>query len=159
MFKKGDMAVYPTQGVGVIENIETREFSGHSQSFYVLRIVDSDMTIMVPTNNVQNVGLRGLIDQKNIPSVFEVLGAPASGGKIASWSRRQRDYQDKLKSGDLHEVAEVLRELYLISDNKDLSYGEKKVLEQARRLLVTEVALAQGAKEESVIDRLEQIFH
>lgn len=159
MFKKGDMAVYPTQGVGVIENIETREFSGHSQSFYVLRIVDSDMTIMVPTNNVESVGMRGLIDRKSIPSVFEVLGAPGSGGKIASWSRRQRDYQDKLKSGDLHEVAEVLRELYLISDNKDLSYGEKKVLEQARRLLVTEVALAQGAKEESVIDRLEKIFH
>ena len=159
MFKKGDMAVYPTQGVGVIENIETREFSGHSQSFYVLRIVDSDMTIMVPTNNVENVGLRSLIDQKKIPSVFEVLGAPAEAGKIASWSRRQRDYQDKLKSGDLHEVAEVLRELYLISDNKDLSYGEKKVLEQARRLLVTEVALAQGAEEESVIDKLEQIFH
>ncbi len=159
MFKKGDMAVYPTQGVGVIENIETREFSGHSQSFYVLRIVDSDMTIMVPTNNVENVGLRGLIDEKRIPSVFEVLGAPASGGKIASWSRRQRDYQDKLKSGDLHEVAEVLRELYLISDRKDLSYGEKKVLEQARRLLVTEVALSQGSKEELVLDQLEQIFH
>ncbi|NCO51573.1 MAG: CarD family transcriptional regulator [Deltaproteobacteria bacterium] len=159
MFKKGDMAVYPTQGVGVIEQIETREFSGQSQSFYILRIVDSDMTIMVPTSNVKNVGLRGLIDQKNIPSVFEVLGAPANRGKIASWSRRQRDYQDKLKSGDLHEVAEVLRELYLISDNKDLSYGEKKVLEQARRLLVTEVALAQGSKEELVRDRLEKIFH
>lgn len=159
LFKKGDMAVYPTQGVGVIEQIETREFSGQSQSFYILRIVDSDMTIMVPTNNVKNVGLRCLIDQKNIPSIFEVLGAPAIGGKIASWSRRQRDYQDKLKSGDLHEVAEVLRELYLISDNKDLSYGEKKVLEQARRLLVTEVALAQGSKEELVRDRLEKIFH
>ncbi len=159
MFKKGDMAVYPTQGVGVIENIEMREFSGHSQSFYVLRIVGSDMTIMVPTNNVANVGMRGLIEQKNIPSIFEVLGVPGTGGKIASWSRRQREYQDKLKSGDLHEVAEVLRELYLISDNKDLSYGEKKVLEQARRLLVTEVALSQGSKEESVINQLEEIFH
>ena len=159
MFKKGDMAVYPTQGVGVIENIETREFSGQSQSFYVLRIVGSDMTIMVPTNNVANVGMRGLIDQENIPSIFEVLGVPGTGGKIASWSRRQREYQDKLKSGDLHEVASVLRELYLISDNKDLSYGEKKVLEQARRLLVTEVALSQGSKEETVIDQLEQIFH
>jgi CarD family transcriptional regulator len=159
LFKKGDMAVYPTQGVGVIENIEVREFSGHSQNFYVLRIVDSDMTIMVPTNNIENVGLRGLIDQKNIPSIFEVLGAPAVAGKIASWSRRQREYQDKLKSGDLHEVAEVLRELYLISDRKDLSYGEKKVLEQARRLLVTEVALSQGAEESAVLNQLEQIFH
>lgn len=159
MFKKGDMAVYPTQGVGVIESIEDREFSGHSQKFYVLRIVDSDMTIMVPTNNVENVGLRCLIDQKNIPSVFEILGAPGTSGKIASWSRRQREYQDKLKSGDLLGVAEVLRELYLISDRKDLSYGEKKVLEQARRLLVTEVALSQGTKEEAVLDQLKEIFH
>lgn len=159
MFKIGDMAVYPTQGVGVIEDIESREFSGHTQNFYILRIVDSDMTIMVPTNNVQNVGLRCLIDQKNISSIFDILGAPVNGGKVASWSRRQRDYQDKLKSGDLQEVAEVLRELYRISDTKDLSYGEKKVMEQARRLLVTELALAQGAKEESVLDRLEKIFH
>lgn len=159
MFKKGDMAVYPTQGVGVIEDIQSREFSGHTQNFYVLRIVDSDMTIMVPVTNATQVGMRGLIDQERISSVFDVLGAPSENGKIASWSRRQREYNDKLKTGDLLEVAEVLRELYQIRTAKELSYGEKKVLDQARRLLVTEVALAEGAKEDLVVKRVEAMFH
>lgn len=159
MFKKGDMAVYPTQGVGVIEDIESREFSGQTQNFYVLRIVDSDMTIMVPVGNAGQVGMRQLIEQDRISSVFEVLGTPAEGGKIASWSRRQREYNDKLKTGDLLEVADVLRELYQIRTGKELSYGEKKVLDQARRLLVTEVALAEGAKEDLVAARVEEIFH
>ena len=159
MFKIGDMAVYPTQGVGIIENIEVREYSGHSQNFYILRIVDSDMKIMIPVSNVSNVGMRRLIDQQRITGVFDALAEPYIGGKIASWSRRQREYNDKLKTGDLLEVAHVLRDLYQIGTGKELSYGEKKVLEQARKLLVTEVALAEGAKEAQVVQRLESIFH
>ncbi|PLX88780.1 MAG: CarD family transcriptional regulator [Desulfuromonas sp.] len=159
MFKKGDMAVYPTQGVGVIEDIEAREFSGQTQKFYVLRIVDSDMTIMVPVGNATQVGLRQLIEQDRISSVFDVLETPSISGKIASWSRRQREYNDKLKTGDLLEVADVLRELYQIKTEKELSYGEKKVLDQARRLLVTEVALAEGKKEDMIAARVEEIFH
>ena len=158
MFKIGDMAVYPTQGVGVVEGIEVREYSGHSQKFYILRIVDSDMKILIPVGNVDNVGMRRLIDQQHITGVFDALAEPSVGGKVASWSRRQREYNDKLKTGDLLEVAEVLRDLYQISTGKELSYGEKKVLEQARKLLVTEVALAEGAKEDQVVRRLESIF-
>ena len=153
------MAVYPTQGVGVIEDIESREFAGQEQKFYVLRIVDSDMRIMVPIGNVRNVVMRRLIDEKHITNVFDALAEPNDAGKIASWSRRQREYNDKLKTGDLLEVAEVLRDLYQISSAKELSYGEKKVLEQARKLLVTEVALAEGEKEDKVVKRLENIFH
>lgn len=159
LFEIGDMAVYPTQGVGVIEDIEAREYSGHTQRFYILRIVDSDMKIMVPVTNAVNVGLRHLIDQERIIGIFDALAEPQIAGKIASWSRRQREYNDKLKTGDLLDVAEVLRELYQISTAKELSYGEKKVLEQARKLLVTEVALAEGAKEDQVVSRLENIFH
>ena len=159
MFKIGDMAVYPTQGVGVIEDIESREFSGHSQKFYILRIVDSDMRIMVPVSNAGNVGLRRLIDEKRITGIFDALAEPGSNAKIASWSRRQREYNDKLKTGNLLDVAEVLRDLYRISSAKELSYGEKKVLEQARKLLVTEVALAAGDQEDQVVQRLENIFH
>ncbi len=159
MFEIGDMAVYPTQGVGVIEDIEVREYSGLTQKFYILRIVDSDMKIMVPVGNAGNVGLRHLIDQQRITGIFDALAEPQDNGKIASWSRRQREYNDKLKTGDLFDVADVLRELYQISSEKELSYGEKKVLEQARKLLVTEVALAEGAKEDQVVTRLENIFH
>lgn len=159
MFEIGDMAVYPTQGVGIIEDIEVREYSGMSQKFYILRLVDSDMRIMVPVGNAKSVGMRRLIDQQRITGIFDALAERTESGKIASWSRRQREYNDKLKTGNLLEVAEVLRDLYQIKTAKELSYGEKKVLEQARKLLVTEVALAEGAKEDQVTKRLENIFH
>ncbi|WP_432822980.1 CarD family transcriptional regulator [Trichloromonas sp.] len=159
MFKIGEMAVYPTQGVGKIEAIESKEFSGERHDFYVLRIVDSDMTIMVPVGNANNVGLRNLIHKDSVSSVYDLLEEKdVVGGAMASWSRRQREYNDKIKSGDLFEVASVLRELYQIKGGKELSYGEKKVLELARKLLVKELALADGSEENEVVERVENIF-
>jgi CarD family transcriptional regulator len=160
MFKIGDMAVYPTQGVGIIEAIEAKEFDGKNHEFYVLRIVDSDMTIMIPVSNASLVGMRTLITKERVASVFNILEEKrgASVAAIASWSRRQREYHDKIKSGDLFEVAAVLRELYLIKEGKELSYGEKKVLDLARKLLVKEIALAEGAEENTVVEKVEKIF-
>jgi len=159
MFKVGDRAVYPTQGLGVIEAIEAREFSGERNQFYVLRIVDSDMTIMVPVANAQQVGLRTVIERDVVPTIYTMLKEKQeNGGAVASWSRRQREYNEKIKSGDLLEVAQVLRELYLIKEGKDLSYGEKKVLDLARRLLVKELAFAEGQEEDQVAQRVERIF-
>lgn len=159
MFKIGEMAVYPTQGVGKIEAIESKEFSGERHDFYVLRIVDSDMTIMVPVSNASHVGLRNLIHKDSVSSVYDLLEEKDTGcGSVASWSRRQREYNEKIRSGDLFEVASVLRELYQIKGNKELSYGEKKVLELARKLLVKELALADGAEEGEVVERVERIF-
>lgn len=159
IFKVGDLAVYPTQGVGVIEAIESRDVGGANQDFYILRIVDGDMKIMVPVTNADMVGMRTPISKKKVSSVYGLLEERVDLGKIASWSRRQREYSEKIKSGDLFEVAEVLRELYQIKEDKELSYGEKKFLEQARRLVVKEVAMVEGAKEEKVVARLEGIFH
>lgn len=159
MFKVGDRAVYPTQGLGVIEAIEAREFSGERNEFYVLRIVDSDMTIMVPVDNAEQVGLRTVIGPDLVPTIYTMLEEKGeNGGAVASWSRRQREYNEKIKSGDLLEVAQVLRELYLIKEAKDLSYGEKKVLDLARRLLVKELAFAEGQDEDQVAERVERIF-
>jgi CarD family transcriptional regulator len=153
------MAVYPAQGVGVIEAIECREYSGQKNEFYVLRIVDSDMTIMVPIGNVVQVGMRCLIEKGKVDTIYDILEEKRGVGQaFGSWSRRQREYNEKIKSGDLREVAEVLRELYLIRGEKELSYGEKKVLELARKLLVKEVALAEGAEEEQIVERVEKIF-
>ena len=158
MFKIGDRAVYPAQGVGVVESIEAREFGGQSNDFYILRIIDNDMTIMVPVNNAAQVGLRNLISKDKIDSIYNVLGEKQEGNQsVASWSRRQREYNDKIKTGNPVEVAEVLRELYQIRVAKELSYGEKKVLELARRLLVKELALAEGIGEEAVNQRLEKM--
>jgi len=159
IFKVGDLAVYPTQGVGVIEAIESREMGGGNQDFYILRIVDGDMKIMVPVANADSVGMRSPIPKKKVSSVYGLLEERVDLGKIASWSRRQREYSEKIKSGDLFEVAEVLRELYQIKEDKELSYGEKKFLEQARRLVVKEVAMVEGAQEDKVVARLEGIFH
>jgi CarD family transcriptional regulator len=160
MYKIGDMAVYPTQGVGIIEAIEAKEFSGEKHEFYILRIVDSDMTIMIPVDNALQVGMRNLIDKDRVAAIYDILEEKQENGNaIASWSRRQREYNEKIRSGDLFEVAEVLRELYLIKEGKDLSYGEKKVLDLARKLLVKEVALAEGAEEEQVVKRVERIFN
>ena len=159
MFKIGEMAVYPAQGVGKIEAIETRQFSGEQHDFYVLRIVDSDMTIMVPVGNASHVGLRNLIHKDRVASVYDLLEEKHGGcGLIASWSRRQREYNEKIRSGDLFEVAAVLRELYQLKESKELSYGEKKVLDLTRKLLVKELALADGSDETQVFERVEKIF-
>lgn len=158
MYKIGDMAVYPAQGVGVIEAIESKEFAGQQHDFYVLRIVDSDTTIMVPVGNARSVGLRSLICSDTIPAVYNLLDEPLQSRPVlTSWSRRQREYQEKIKSGDIFGVAEVLRELCAIRGAKELSYGEKKVLEQARRLLVKEISLAQGIDEALVAARVDPI--
>lgn len=158
MFKVGDRAVYPAQGVGVVESIEAREFSGQKNNFYILRIIDNDMTIMIPVGNASQVGMRSLISKDKVDSIYNVLGRKQTEVMaIASWSRRQREYNDKIKTGDPKEVAEVLRELYLIKEGKELSYGEKKVLELARRLLILELALAEGVAEAKVEKRLESM--
>lgn len=158
MFKVGDRAVYPAQGVGVVESIEAREFSGQKHNFYILRIIDNDMTIMIPVGNASQVGMRSLISKDKVDSIYSVLGRKQTEVMaIASWSRRQREYNDKIKTGDPKEVAEVLRELYLIKEGKELSYGEKKVLELARRLLILELALAEGVAEAKVEKRLESM--
>jgi CarD family transcriptional regulator len=160
MFKVGDQAVYPAQGVGIVEAIETRKLCGETHDYYILRIIDNDMTIMVPVANAGQVGLRRLISRENVPSVYSLLGAKRVGQlAISSWSRRQREYHEKIKTNNPLEVAHVLRELYLIRESKELSYGEKKVLELARRLLVKELALAEGVTEATVCSRLETMIN
>jgi CarD family transcriptional regulator len=158
-FSVGDKAVYPAQGVGIIEAIETKEFSGETHDFYMLRICDSDMVIMIPTANVQQVGMRNLVNKQQILEVYDVLNdTDAPIGNISSWSRRQRDYTEKIKSGDILSVAAVLRELYVISAGKELSYGEKKVLDLARRLVVKEMAFAEDVDEDQICQRVDKVF-
>lgn len=143
----------------MIEAIETKEFSGQKHDFYVLRICDSNMTIMVPTKNAAHVGMRSLVDKTRVPQLYALLcDTDGQVGGLSSWSRRQREYAEKIKTGDLFEVAQVMRELYMIGAGKELSYGEKKVLELARRLVVKEVAFAEGVAEDQVNRKLENAW-
>jgi CarD family transcriptional regulator len=151
MFKIGDMAVYPAHGVGVIERIENREISGCQEDFYVMRILETKMIIMIPSSNAANVGLRQIIDQDEVSKIFSILKKrDISVDGNQTWNRRYRDYMDKIKSGSVFEVAEVYRDLTTIKQDKELSFGERKMLDTARSLLVKEISLAKNMKEEDV---------
>jgi len=158
MFKIGDMAVYPAHGVGVIEKIETQEISGCQQDFYVMRILDNDMLIMIPTNNVGNVGLRDIIGQTEVTKLYSILEERDVILDSQTWNRRYREYMDKIKSGSAFEVAEVYRDLLILKLEKDLSFGERKMLDTARNLLVKEISLAKEIEEEQVEKDLDRIF-
>jgi CarD family transcriptional regulator len=151
MFKIGDLAVYPAHGVGIIERIESREISGCQEDFFVMRIIETNMIIMIPSSNTKNVGLRQIINQQEVSKVFSILNKrDISVDDNQTWNRRYRDYMDKIKSGSVYEVAEVYRDLSTIQQDKELSFGERKMLDTARNLLVKEISLAKNMKEEDV---------
>ncbi|MFO8165455.1 MAG: CarD family transcriptional regulator [Thermodesulfobacteriota bacterium] len=151
MFKVGDLAVYPAHGVGIIEKIENREISGCQENFYVLRILENNMVIMIPSSNTQHVGLRELIDHTEVSKIFSILkNRDMYVDDNQTWNRRYRDYLEKIKSGSVFEVAEVYRDLSTIKQDKELSFGERKMLDTARSLLVKEISLAKNMKEEDV---------
>ncbi|RLC29922.1 MAG: CarD family transcriptional regulator [Deltaproteobacteria bacterium] len=158
MFKVGDVAVYPAHGVGVIERIETQEISGCQQDFYVMRILDNDMLIMIPTNNVGNVGLRDIIGQTEVTKLYSILKERDITLDSQTWNRRYREYMDKIKSGSVFEVAKVYRDLLILKLEKELSFGERKMLDTARNLLVKEISLAEEVEEEQVEKDLDRIF-
>jgi CarD family transcriptional regulator len=158
MFKVHDLAVYPAHGVGVIERIESQEISGCKQEFYVMRILDNDMIIMIPTGNVNTVGLREIIDQDDVPRLYSILRERDTVVDNQTWNRRYRDYMEKIKTGSVFEVAEVYRDLLMLKVSKELSFGERKMLDTAKNLLVKEISLARQVAEDQVEKDLEQIF-
>jgi CarD family transcriptional regulator len=158
MFNIGDLAVYPAHGVGVIEKIEAQEISGCQQDFYVMRILDNNMIIMIPTNNVNNVGLRDLIGQTEVSRLYSILKKRDVTIDNQTWNRRYREYMEKIKTGSAFEVAEVYRDLLILKLDKDLSFGERKMLDTARNLLVKEISLARKIDEDQVEKDLDKIF-
>jgi CarD family transcriptional regulator len=150
-FKIGDMAVYPAHGVGVVQAIETKSFKdGKRESFYVLRILDTGVTIMIPMGNSVQVGLRRIMDTTAVRSVYKILREREVALEPKPWNRRYRQYMEKLKSGSPFEIAEVLRNLLLLKAEKALSFGERKMLDAARSLLVKEISIAKSVSEEAV---------
>ena len=158
MFKKGDLAVYPAHGVGVIETIESQEISGFRQDFYIIRILENNMKIMVPTSNVKHVGLREIIGEKEVKKIYSILKKRDVVIDNQTWNRRYREYMDKIKTGSVYEVAEVYRDLLILKEEKDLSFGERKMLDTARSLLVKEIALARDVEENKIEQDLDKMF-
>jgi len=158
MFDIGDKAVYPGHGVGVIEAIESKTISGREQLFYILRIVDNGMTIMIPTGNLDIVGMREVIPPVEIPKVFQILKDRRISLDNQTWNRRYREYMIKINTGSIFSIAEVLRDLQVLKMEKTLSFGERKILDTAKNLLVKELAVSRDVKESEVLIEIKKIF-
>ncbi len=158
-FKVGDLAVYPAHGVGRIESIESRMVNGETHDFYIMKILENGMVIMIPTSNVESVGLRNVIKKKDIPKIFAVIQDNRDNLiDKQTWNRRYREYMEKIKTGSLYEVAEVFRDLYLLKYTKDLSFGERKLFDTAQILLVKELSTARDADEKSILEEIIALF-
>jgi len=158
VFNVGQMAVYPAHGVGVIESIEQRKVGESEQAFYVMKILNNNMVIMIPTATSQNVGLRQIITPKEVNEVFDILQEKDVVIGPQTWNRRYREYMEKIKTGSVFEVASVLRDLYLLQEDKDLSYGERKMMDTAKNLLVKELSIANQTDECQMEEKIKQIF-
>ncbi len=157
-FKVGDKAVYPAQGVAEVISIDEKDIAGARQRFYVLRILDTDRKIMVPVANANAVGLRQVISEQEIREIFDILKERTIGFDTQTWNRRYRGFMDKIKTGSIYDVAEVLRDLYRLKANKQLSFGERRMLDTARSLIVKEIAIARAKTEDEIKDEIEAIF-
>ncbi|MCA1794256.1 MAG: CarD family transcriptional regulator [Desulfotignum sp.] len=157
-FAKGDLAVYPAHGVGCIESIESKEINGDTMNFYMMKIVENGMVIMIPTSNVESVGLREVIPENEIPNVYKVMQEKAQNGDNQTWNRRYREYMDKIKTGSIYDVAEVFRDLFQLKLEKDLSFGERKLLDTAQNLLVQELSTAKDIDEMAMMKEIENLF-
>jgi len=157
MFNIGDKVVYPMHGAGIIEAIEEKEILGDKKKYYVMNIAVGDMKVMIPMDNVQKVGLRDVIEKGAVDIVFEILTGPDEAPN-ANWNRRYRANMDKIKSGNIFKVAEVVRSLLLREKKKGLSTGERRMLESAKQILMSELVMVQGIDTKEVVASLEKIF-
>ncbi len=157
-FHVGDKAVYPAQGVAEVVGIEEKEIASMVTSFYVLKILDSEMKIMVPTAKADQVGLRQVASRSEIGEVMAILKENEVQVDKQTWNRRYRGFMEKIKTGSLFEVAEVYRDLSRLKSTKTLSFGERRMLDTARNLIVKELSVAKGSPENKVESELEAIF-
>ncbi len=161
MFEVGDKAVYPAHGVGEIEAVETREIMGTQMHVYVMRILERNMTILIPVEKSVDVGLRPVMQPKEVDEVFDVLRQRKKVVDGQTWNRRFREYSDKIRTGSAVEIAQVLRDLYLLRAGKALSYGEKRMLNTAIDLLAQEIAVVRGEDatkaQEQIMDAFDDV--
>lgn len=160
MFSLNDLVVYPAQGVGRVERIERQEIGGASAEFYIVRILSNNVTLMVPVANARNVGLRPVCDSEQGQIILESLKDRSgfTGYTGQNWNRRYREYSEKLKSGALEDVAYVLKELLLIGNDKELSFGERRLLEQAMNLITLELSFCLDKPQEELQERINSMF-
>ena len=158
-FHVGDNAVYPAQGVAQVMGIEEKEISGKVMRFYSLRLLDSGLKILVPIDKAEQVGLREVVQEDQIREVYDILKEKELHVDKQTWNRRYRGFMEKIKTGSLFEVAEVFRDLYRLKETKTLSFGERRMLDTAKNLIVKELSVAKNITEVKVEKELEKIFN
>ena len=154
----GDKVVHPSHGLGEISAIEHREIGGAKGEFFIIRILDNGMRVMVPRTSAQAAGLRPVMSSKEADKVLDTMKAREVAVDLQPWSRRFRAYTEMIKSGSPHEVAKVLRDMYRLKFDKELSFGERRLLDQAKSLLLKELAAAKGLTEPALQARVDDMF-
>ena len=157
VFSVGETVVYPHHGAALIEAIETRVIKGEPKEYLVLRVAQGDLTVRVPADNVDMVGVREVVGEEGLSKVFDVLRAPHTE-EPTNWSRRYKANLEKLASGDVNKVAEVVRDLWRRDKERGLSAGEKRMLAKARQILVSELALAEKTNEDKAEALLDEVL-
>lgn len=157
VFKVGETVVYPHHGAALIEAIETRTIKGEEKQYLVLRVAQGDLTVRVPADNAEVVGVRDVVSEDGLNHVFDVLRTPHTD-EPTNWSRRYKANLEKLASGDVNKVAEVVRDLWRREKERGLSAGEKRMLAKARQILVSELALAESTDESKAEVLLDEVL-
>jgi len=156
-FKEGDKVVYPAHGVGVVDSVKLRKVSGSEQQFYNITISETGMKIMVPVAQAETVGLRRVVDSSVVDEVYTILKQKNVAVDTQTWNRRYREYSQKIKTGSVLEIARVIRDLSVLKGDKELSFGERRMLDTAQGLLVKEISIAKASSETVIKAELEQM--
>lgn len=157
MFKIGDKVVYPMHGAGVIESIEEKEVLGDKRQYYIMKMPYGNMKVMIPIDNIDEVGLRQVVKPQEVNKVLSIL-QDTDSAMSTNWNRRYRANMEKIKSGNIYEVAEVVKNLSIRDKEKGLSTGERKMLENARQILISELVLAREEQEDTIKTMLDELF-
>jgi CarD family transcriptional regulator len=157
-FRVGDKVVYPHHGAAVIEKMEERELFGEKRNYFILKLAYGELTLMVPTDSTEDVGLREVTPAKDMPKVFRVLKKQEPMTNTTNWSRRFKANVEKLRSGDIYQVADVVRSLHQRDKEKGLSAGEKRMLTKARQILVSELTFSKDCDEEAAEKMLDEVL-
>ena len=159
MFSIGDRVVYPMHGAGVIEAIEDQEILGAIKKYYVMHMPLGGIKVMIPLDNVERVGLRDVIRKGAVEKVLDILQNSAQDPAIGNWNRRYRDNMDKIKSGSIYKVAEVARSLLLREEGKGLSSGERRMLDNTRQILASELLMVKDINRDEIAAYLDRLFN
>ena len=157
-FSVGDKVVYPHHGAATIEGLEKKELFGEQREYFILKLAYGELTLMVPTDSTEEVGLREVTPAKEVPKVFKLLKKIEPMTNTTNWSRRYKANVEKLRSGDIYQVADVVRSLHQRDKEKGLSAGEKRMLTKARQILVSELTFSKDCEEEEAEQMLDEVL-